>query len=290
MRKLLLVIPLVLILVACNLGEITQTTPDVAAMVNATLTAIAQNPNAAPLDAASPAGGGIAGQMNYPAEAIPAMRVVAFLTGSGEYFSVDTAAGQNTYQIDNLPEGKYQVVAYTLGEGGFPAGLAGGHTQAVLCGMAETCTDHTLVDVIVFNGEITPDVNILDWLQPGFPPMPGATAIGSIAGPLAYPSSGIPPLKVVAFNLDTNATYSVDTVENQTSFQLDNLPVGRYHVVAYVTGGGIAGGYTAAVPCGLTAACTDHTLLEVVVVAGSVIPNISPFDFYAPEGAFPPMP
>jgi len=136
-------------------------------MVNATLTAVAAEPQALPVVM-----GGVEGRLSYPADSVPAMRIVAFQVATGQYYSVDTAAGQSTYRLEGLPEGKYNVLAYTLGSDSFPAGLAGGYTQAVMCGMSESCTDHGLVDVIVFDGEIPPDVDILDWLQPNFPPMP----------------------------------------------------------------------------------------------------------------------
>jgi len=292
MRKLSILIPLVLILSACNLGSAPQPTPDVAAIVNATLTAVAAEVQP---QAASDGTGGVSGQLSYPADALPAMRIVAIQAGSGQVYSVETAAGQNTYQLNGLPEGKYNVLAYTLGGGSFPAGMAGGYTQAVMCGMTEACADHGLVDVIVFGGETTPEVNIFDWNQPNFPPMPGAAGaaaagVGSIAGSLMFPSSGIPALKVVAFNLETGATYSVETADGQNSYQLDNLPAGRYFVVVYTPDGGLSGGYTAAVPCGLSAECADHTLLEVTVTAGGLTQNIVPGDFYAPPGTFPAMP
>lgn len=292
MRKLMILLPLVLILSACNLGSTPQPTPDVAAIVNATLTAVAAEVQP---PAASDGTGGIFGQLSYPADTLPAMRIVAIQAGSGQVYSVETAAGQNTYQLTGLPEGKYNVLAYTLGGDSFPAGMAGGYTQAVMCGMTEACTDHGLVDVIVFGAETTPDINIFDWNQPNFPPMPGAvgdaaTGVGSIAGSLMFPSSGLPALRVVAFNLETGATYSVDTVEGQNSYQLDNLPAGRYFVVVYTPDGGLSGGYTAAVPCGLSAECADHTLLEVTVTAGGLTQNIVPGDFYAPPGTFPAMP
>lgn len=289
MRKLLLLLPLIFLTTFCNFGP---AQPDVASIVSATLTA------AAGPQAGTGSGGSISGRLFYPADSLPPLRVVAFLVGSDQYYSVDSVAGQSEYRIDNLPEGKYHVVAYTIGAEGT---LSGAYTQAVMCGMTEACTDHNLVDVVVFAGETSADINIADWLQPNLPPMPGGPAasgaavaaepgFGAISGNLAFPSSGIPAMRVVAFNLETAETFAVETAENQTTYQLDNLPAGRYYVVAYATGGGIAGGYTAAVPCGLTADCADHTLLEVNVVANSITQNILPGDFYAPEGTFPPPP
>ncbi len=131
--------------------------------------------------------------------------------------------------------------------------------------------------------------------QPPTVPPPTTPATGSIAGTLSYPSEYIPPLRVVAFNVATGQAYYVDTAEYQGDFQIDGLPPGTYHVVAYVLGGqglpsGFGGGYTRAVPCGLSVECTDHTLLDVVVVAGQVTRDVRPWDWYAPDGAFPPMP
>ncbi len=51
----------------------------------------------------------------------------------------------------------------------------------------------------------------------------------------------------------------------------------------------LAGGYTNAVPCGLSVDCTDHSLIAITVIAGQTI-TVDPGDWYAPEGAFPPMP
>ncbi len=169
MKKYLLLIPLALLLAFCSPAPAAQPTPDVSAIVNATLTAVAAEPQALALPAEA---GAVEGRLNYPSDFLPAMRIVAFQVATGQYYSVDTVAGQATYRLDGLPEGKYNLLAYTLGSESFPAGLAGGYTQAVMCGMGPECADHGLVDVIVFDGEITPDVDIIDWLQPDFPPMP----------------------------------------------------------------------------------------------------------------------
>lgn len=173
MKKYLILAPLTLLLTFCAAnGAPAAPTADIAAMVSATLTAYV--PPQPEIDQApAPAGGGrISGQISYPAGSIPALKVVAFRVGRDEFFFIETAPNQTSYLIENLPEGKYHIVAYTLGEDSFPAGLAGGYTQAVLCGMGEECTEHGLVDVVVFEGEESTDVNIFDWLQQDLPPMP----------------------------------------------------------------------------------------------------------------------
>ncbi len=128
---------------------------------------------------------------------------------------------------------------------------------------------------------------------PTLPPLPTDTpvpATGSISGTLSYPSQFIPPLRIVAFRVDGSGYRYVDTLENQTTYQISGLTPGTYHVVAYTRDGALAGGYTQMVLCGLRVECTDHTLIGVEVVPGQDTPNIDPADWYAPPGTFPPMP
>ncbi|MFN2121143.1 MAG: hypothetical protein ACK2T0_12165 [Anaerolineales bacterium] len=126
-----------------------------------------------------------------------------------------------------------------------------------------------------------------------------ASATGTVTGRLSYPSSFIPPMRVVFFSVPEGHASWVDTAMNQGTYSIE-LPTGTYHAVAYpysadtytapAPGGPtLAGGYTAAVPCGLTVDCTDHTLLPITVTAGQTVPA-EPGDWYAPEGSFPPMP
>jgi len=127
----------------------------------------------------------------------------------------------------------------------------------------------------------------------GVTPAPPAT--GSVTGNLMYPASGIPALRIVAFQLSTSNYYHVDTSLGQSSYQMDGLPPGTYHVVAYtLAGGGFnsgpVGGYSQMVPCGLQYGCDDHMLIDVVVTAGNVTTGVDPNDYYAPDGTFPPNP
>jgi hypothetical protein len=120
------------------------------------------------------------------------------------------------------------------------------------------------------------------------------TSTGTIVGKLSYPADSLPPMRIAAFDVATGKVTSIDTVAGQSTYSLD-LPVGTYHIVAYSIAsgsfpGGIAGGYTNAVPCGLAAECADHTLIDVTVTAGVTLPDINPGDFYGVDGTFPPMP
>ncbi|HSM71624.1 MAG TPA: NBR1-Ig-like domain-containing protein, partial [Anaerolineales bacterium] len=113
---------------------------------------------------------------------------------------------------------------------------------------------------------------------------------GSVTGKLGFPSEVIPPLRVVAFNLDNGKYFWVDTVQNQQYYEIKGLPSGDYTVVAYVHGSDFAGGYTKYVLCGLSVSCQDHSLIRVHVDASVTATNINPIDFYAPAGTFPPDP
>ncbi len=120
------------------------------------------------------ANGSISGTLMYPASSIPALRVVAFEVGAAHYYYTETSPGQSTYTIENIPPGTYHVVAYVLPGAGFPAGMAGGYSQAVPCGLQSMCNDHTLIDVTVTAGQTTTGVNPADFYAGSgtFPPDP----------------------------------------------------------------------------------------------------------------------
>ncbi|MGA9532841.1 MAG: hypothetical protein WBR18_09015 [Anaerolineales bacterium] len=116
----------------------------------------------------------------------------------------------------------------------------------------------------------------------------GSNVPGVVSGALSYPGEGIPQLAIVFFNQGNGTWWWVGTAANQASYQM-TLPVGTYHVVAY-NGSGLSGGYTAAVPCGLTAGCTDHSLLDVQVTSNARVTGINVTDWYAPNGTYPAKP
>jgi hypothetical protein len=113
---------------------------------------------------------------------------------------------------------------------------------------------------------------------------------GTISGNVNYPSDFVPPQKVVAYRVgDFSTYYTAETALNETAYTI-SVPPGDYYVVSYVMDGNLAGGYTQAIPCGLQYGCDDHSLITVTVNAGQTTSDINPFDWYAPAGAFPPMP
>jgi hypothetical protein len=113
---------------------------------------------------------------------------------------------------------------------------------------------------------------------------------GIITGSLGYPAGGVPPITVYALRVDLDSMrwVSVNTIANQTAYMIADVEPGVYVVVAYLqSGGDFAGGYSEAVPCGLTVACTDHTLIPITVTAGETTIGVNVRDWYAPPGAFP---
>ncbi len=246
--------------------------------------------------------GSISGALSYPSEGIPPLTVVAFQEGSEIWFAVDSEQNQTSYQIDDLPVGQYTVVAYVS-----DANYGGGYTQAVPCGLSADCSDHSLIVVEVSAGQITDAVDAGDWYagEDAFPANPAAAqsnetgtqenvgygeGTASIAGSLGYPSEGIPPLTVAAFQIPGYDWYAVNTEQNQTNYQINNLPGGQYIVVAYVQDEDFAGGYSEAVPCGLSADCSNHELIFIEVGVGQEVTGIDPIDWYAGEDAFPKNP
>jgi hypothetical protein len=122
----------------------------------------------APANALPPETGSINGKLSYPSEFIPPLRVVAFHVENGswtqKYAYVDTMLNASSYQIDGLEPGFYWVTAYTISnDNGAPSGLAGGYTQAVLCGLSVDCTDHSLIAVEVKPGIVAGNIDPGDW-------------------------------------------------------------------------------------------------------------------------------
>ena len=113
-------------------------------------------------------------------------------------------------------------------------------------------------------------------------PSPTGSTTGGISGALNYPSSFIPAQRVVAFNVNTGFWYWQNTSTGTASYSFEKLPAGIYHVVSYLISDpkAMAGGYSQAVPCGLSAACTDHSLIDVEVKAGQVTTGVDAFDWY----------
>ena len=104
---------------------------------------------------------------------------------------------------------------------------------------------------------------------------------GDLAGQICYPSEGIPPLTVYIDDVNSDYVLEYDTSLNQSSLELDGVPVGTYVAYAFVKNiESDGGGYTEAVPCGLDVDCEDHTLIEFEIKEGEVTTGVDVCDWY----------
>jgi hypothetical protein len=110
---------------------------------------------------------------------------------------------------------------------------------------------------------------------------------GEINGVLCYPSEYIPSMNVYLQDNITGKIYKLTTKENQREFKFKNILYGEYIAYAYpvedlLNGAGtkIGGGYTNAVPCGLTYKCNDHSLIKININSKIHYNTISICDFY----------
>jgi|GEM_PF-3766429 len=118
-----------------------------------------------------------------------------------------------------------------------------------------------------------PDEEIVEELP--LPPGPTA-AEGTLQGRIGADGAGV-GWEVCGFRVDTGAS-ACNGVEGP-GYTL-RLPEGRYHVLAFGPGG-VVGAHTASTTClrdgGVD--CSDGSLLEVDVVADSMVPAIDILDF-----------
>jgi hypothetical protein len=169
------------------------------------------------------------------------------------------------------------------------------YSQAVVCGLGAECTDHAPVIFEVEPGQETSGVNICDWYAPAdVPPDPlsdestsGPVPTGSITGQICYPSEFIPEMTLFVQEISSQEISEVYISENQDRYSLDLIP-GRYIAFAYLNSGAtLVGSYSNAVLCGLTADCSDHSLVEFEVKAGQALEGIDICDWYSTEAAPP---
>ncbi|MEX0788022.1 MAG: hypothetical protein WD906_02400 [Anaerolineales bacterium] len=112
---------------------------------------------------------------------------------------------------------------------------------------------------------------------------------GILTGQVCYPSESIPPMTAYFEDTLTHAVTSLAIAQDQGSYSVD-LPAGTYHAYAWVAEFGIGGSYSQMVPCGLTAACTDHSLIAVNVAAGSITGGADICDWYGGPDSVPTPP
>jgi len=118
--------------------------------------------------------GTITGKVCYPAGGIPPLTIYITALAGGGVFSFPNPPDVSTYSA-SVPAGNYTAFAYPTIPFDPADSLVGGYTQFVPCGLdASTCSDHTLIEVVVYANQTTSGVDICDWQSdPGvLPPRP----------------------------------------------------------------------------------------------------------------------
>lgn len=132
----------------------------------------------------------------------------------------------------------------------------------------------------------TPTFTLTPTVTP-VPPTPDlAAAPGSVTGSICYPGAITPPMTLYVQNL-AGSTTELPIKLGQTAYTAEGLPPGHYVTYAYTAGTHLAGLHSRAIPCGLRAACTDHSPLPFVVNSGQVTDGIDLCDWYAPPQTLP---
>jgi hypothetical protein len=184
----------VILIASCNMPT-SQDVDQAATSVAATLTS---QPTAAsatetpPLSdtAQNPTTGTVSGQICYPSEPpLPPMTLYFQEVNSSEMITIEHADGTGTYSTE-LPAGTYVAYAWRAGYE-----LGGSYSEAVPCGLAVDCTDHSLIQFQVAGGSNVTGIDICDWYgQPGDIPTPPGLANPTDVPPTATttaPSGGI---------------------------------------------------------------------------------------------------
>jgi hypothetical protein len=143
----------------------------------------------------------------------------------------------------------------------------------------------TLISVILFLYSCTSSNSNQDKNQDS------SNNTSELNGVLCYPSDYyIPEMTVYLRQTNSDKVYKLTTKENQSLFKFKDIPFGEYCCYAYTLDSTIEdtngiktkaiGGYTKAVPCGLTIDCNDHTLINFKIDSISSKDTISICDFY----------
>ena len=119
------------------------------------------------------------------------------------------------------------------------------------------------------------------------------TASSSVLIEFCYPSEEIPALNVFLRNTETGSTLTRAINKNTRFYTFEQIPIGTYHAFAYTAEAlgsddkgqpkKEGGAYTKAVPCGLSVACKDHSLIDVKVDGGRYADTVKICDWYTDD-------
>jgi hypothetical protein len=128
---------------------------------------------------------------------------------------------------------------------------------------------------------------------------------GSIMGSVGYPAGVLPAQTIYAITTGGSRFYTLETAFGQRTYTMLGVAPGDYFVFSITTnflpgqasssarsqsGYRFPAGYTKAVPCGLSIACSDHTPISVHVAGGATTSGVDPVDWYGPNDSFPLIP
>jgi hypothetical protein len=109
---------------------------------------------------------------------------------------------------------------------------------------------------------------------------------GTVSGAVCYPSEFIPPMTMYFLDMVTDIATTFSHTDGSTSYSFELAP-GDYVAYAWRNESTLAGGYTYAVPCGLSVECTDHGLIPFTVSPGASATGIDLCDWYGEAGFIP---
>ena len=254
------ILAVLILLAGCNLPRaVTPSPAELSTMVARTMEAIqALTPEGQPTPLATPAAaeatvfvlpptptpntGEVSGEVCYRDGSMSQLTLYFTNTNTGVVLDFPVSRPQTTYTYQ-LEPGTYTVYGwppdYSIG-----VLYEGGSFQ-------------------VRAGEETADIDICDWSHgpfdvpypPGYSPLTGS---GSISGGIyGYPYGGLPTMYVVAFNQTTGYWYWVGTAPGVAWYSFDEVPAGRYQVVAYDITGNAGGCQTIVIVSGGSASTCD---------------------------------
>ena len=115
-------------------------------------------------------------------------------------------------------------------------------------------------------------------------------SMGHVSGQICYPSEPpLPPLMIYFEEMNTLALHTLEHTNGTGVYEID-LPAGSYVAYAWRESYDLGGAYSAAVPCGLSVNCNDHSLLPFQVTAGQMMNDIDICDWYGSPGDVPEPP
>ncbi len=122
---------------------------------------------------------------------------------------------------------------------------------------------------------------------PAAPATTAAPTTGTVSGLVCYPSEPpLPPMTLYFEEVYSSDLITVEHTDGTGTYSIE-LPAGTYVAYAWREGFELGGSYSEAVPCGLSVSCTDHSLIQFQVNAGSSVTGIDICDWYGQPGDIP---